>query len=267
MRDRAEAILNRLGALRSEVDPAIDRLLSECPELGKSDWINRYGPASEWNAIATQYPTPILEWLIRALVTVERDLRWLGGSVAAPIWLFRNYQSRIDCDADALANWILCNRGNDYLPFGSMTSARSLEQWRVEQSRKAANKTAHVERQENYAKVKADRVRSNQDQVEQRKAASKSRKHTLDALLIQIEAMAPSECLSFIVRNPSVPLEVFPEAVIGSLLQAVASIDDKKRAELLKRIDRRTDCRWKVLRMRLRQFPLGQTRIKDDPDC
>ena len=267
MRDRVEALLNRLGTLRSEVDPSIDRLLGECPELVSSDWINRYGPASEWNVVAAQYPTEVLEWLIRVLVTAERELRWLGGSVAAPIWLFRNYQSRRESDAEDLANWILRNRGNDYLPFGSMTSAGSLDEWRMEQSRRAARQAAHVKRQESNATEKADRVRSNQDRVEQRKIMSKSRKHALDDLLKQLEAMAPEKRLAYIAHNPAVPLEAFPEAFIESLLQVVASIDDMTRAELLKRIDRRTDRRWNELSMRLRSPPPGQMRMRDDSDC
>ena len=266
MRDRVEALLNRLGTLRSEVDPSIDRLLGECPELGSSDWINRYGPASEWNAVAAQYPTPVLEWLIRVLVTAERELRWLGGSVAAPIWLFRHYQSRNENNAEDVANWILRNRGNDYLPFGSMTSAGSLDEWRMEQSRRAARRAAHAKRQESNATEKAGRVRSIQDRVERRKAASKSRKHALSYLFKQMEAMAPAERLAFIAQSPSVPLEALPEALLESLSQAATSIDVKMRAELLKRIDRRTDRRWKELRMKLRPPPPGQTRKKDDPD-
>jgi hypothetical protein len=99
-RAKAVALLNRLAALQPAENPVISRILANCPELADNDWINRYGPASGWSEIADLYATPVLAWLIKVLVTTERELRWIGGSVAAPIWLFRAYQQRSDAAAD-----------------------------------------------------------------------------------------------------------------------------------------------------------------------
>ena len=128
------ALLNKLAALQPKENPAIAGILAHCPELACNDWINRYGPASEWSEVADLYATPVLAWLVKVLVTAERELRWIGGSVAAPIWLFRAYQQRSDATVDALAEWIFRNKGNDYLPFGSASAARSLAEWRLEQT-------------------------------------------------------------------------------------------------------------------------------------
>ena len=89
-RSKAVALLNQLAALQPNENLDIARILADCPELARSDWINRYGPASEWSEITNLYTTPVLAWLVKVLVTAERELRWIGGSVAAPIWLFRN---------------------------------------------------------------------------------------------------------------------------------------------------------------------------------
>ena len=36
--------------------------------------------------------------------------------MAAPIWLYQAYSTRVGADADALANWVLRNRGrNEYI--------------------------------------------------------------------------------------------------------------------------------------------------------
>ena len=43
---------NKLAALQPIENPAIARILAYCPELACNDWINRYGPASEWSEIA-----------------------------------------------------------------------------------------------------------------------------------------------------------------------------------------------------------------------
>jgi len=84
----------------------------------------------EWQPLASRLSTPELEWLIRVLVTAEREFHWRDGSVASGVWLFRIYQERDDGDVDKLADWILRNRGNDWLPFGDYTGARSLDEWR-----------------------------------------------------------------------------------------------------------------------------------------
>lgn len=145
-REDAIAVLDELAALPATETPVIEDLLAACPALRTCEWVNRYGPADEWRTIAVRYSTTTLSWLIRVLVTAERELKWLGGSVAAPIWLFESYQQRPDGDADQLAAWIFDHRGNDYLPFGSMTTARTVAEWRSEQARKPAHRPAHEER-------------------------------------------------------------------------------------------------------------------------
>jgi hypothetical protein len=126
--------LNLLASIRHEDDPTIGELLAAVPDLQKMDWINRFGPARAWERVASDIETDALEWLTKALVITEREFDWVGGSVAAPIWLYRAYSTRVGADADALANWVLRNRArNEYVPFGRRTSARSVEEWRAEE--------------------------------------------------------------------------------------------------------------------------------------
>jgi hypothetical protein len=123
---------NIVRAQHYEDDPSTDLLLLESPDLAKVDWINRCS-REYWDQIALSLTTSQLEWLIKAMVVIERDLKWIGGSVAATVWLFAIYRRRGDGDWLRLADWILRERGrNDYLPFGSSTSARSLERWYAE---------------------------------------------------------------------------------------------------------------------------------------
>ena len=77
------------------------------------DWINRFDPADAWTEVAAQFRTDELERLVKVLITIERELDWLGGSVASPIWLFRAYRERPEADADGLAAWALLNRGRN----------------------------------------------------------------------------------------------------------------------------------------------------------
>jgi hypothetical protein len=103
--------LNLLASIRHEDDPTIGELLAAVPDLQKMNWINRFGPARAWEIVASDIETDALDWLTKALVIAEREFDWIGGSVAAPIWLYQAYSTRVGADADALANWVLRNRG------------------------------------------------------------------------------------------------------------------------------------------------------------
>jgi len=251
-RENAIQLLDRLAELPREQTPTIDRLLSGCPDLAASQWINCYGPAPEWNEIAARYATPALAWLIRVLVIAERELKWGGGSVAAAIWLFRTYQQRADGNIDELDNWILLNRGNnDYLPFGSMTSARSLDEWRVEQTRKSARRAANAVHQKAEAARKLERAQSRQDEAIRRKAESGLRKQRLQELIKRLEAMVPADRLETIAYDATIPLGALPESLIYASLDAASQLENETRVALNKRIDRRQSGAWRELRKRL----------------
>jgi hypothetical protein len=132
------AILNRLVAAEYDGEPTIANIQAAVPSLQQMDWVNRFGPAGDWFAILSAFTTKDLERLIKIFVVAEREFDWIGGSVAAAIWMYRTYSLRMDGDPEVLADWVLRNKGrNDYLPFGSMTSARTLEDYHAELSRRA----------------------------------------------------------------------------------------------------------------------------------
>ena len=171
--------------------------MKDCPELTCSGWINLVGP-SEWGALANKWSTQDLEWLIRVLVTAERELKWVGGSVAASIWLYRLYQERADGDADKLADWMLRNSGNKYVPFGSLTAAHSLVQWHDEQLQKARRCAAYVERQANE---QAERNLERQTRAWRRQNDAQARKQALAIFIEHFERMSPVERLTFIAER------------------------------------------------------------------
>jgi hypothetical protein len=244
-------LLNKLAAVQPEENPAIARLLAHCPELAGNDWINRYGPAHEWDEIAAHYTTPVLAWLIKTLVTAERELRWIGGSVAAPIWLFSAYQQRSDAAVDPLAEWIFRNKGNEYLPFGSLTTARSLAEWRIEQVQRASRREAHNTRHQAEVDAKAAARRAQHDQTINRGRMAQARKRDVELLIKRLQALTPEALLQLIAMDESIPLGALPEKIISSLLEAAQQSSSENRSRLLRRIDRRQSGLWKVLRNRL----------------
>jgi hypothetical protein len=250
-RSKVVALLSKLAALQPEEHPAIARILAYCPELACNDWINRYGSASEWSEIADLYTTPVLAWLVKVLVTAERELRWIGGSVAAPIWLFRAYQQRSDATADPLAEWIFRNKGNDYLPFGSMSAARSLAEWRFEKIQRASRRGAHIARQQAEVDAKAAALLAKHDKAIHRGRVAQARKQDVEQLIKRLQALTPEARLQLIANDESIPLGALPKAMISSLIEAAQQSTSENRNRLLRRIDRRQSGLWKALRNRL----------------
>ena len=111
--------------------------------------------------------------LTKGLTLAEKHHGWIGGSVAAVIWTFRELQRRDSTLADEVANWILPRTSNPYVPYGCQNhQARSIEeyrkatQWRTERIHAGlADEKASEDR------AKAERVKRS----EQRKRSSKER--------------------------------------------------------------------------------------------
>jgi hypothetical protein len=250
--DEVTAILDRLLTVERSDEPTIAKIEAKLPDLRRLDWINRFGPADAWMQIAADLGTDELEWLIKILVVAEREYDWLGGSVAAPIWLFRAYSERADTDADALADWALRNRGrNDYIPFGRMTAARSLEQWRREQDLRAAHRELQRYRVQEQKEAKAQRAKDAAERSFLRTVASRARHEELLRHLDELRGRNARDRLLYIAAATDLPLEFIPHDLIVECTSAAQSLDRAYREVLLKRIDRRSRTIWRRLRSAL----------------
>jgi hypothetical protein len=152
-------ILGALALLQSEEVPTLRYLLTKCPKLAESDWVNRWGPIEAWTPILSKFSTSQLAYFAKALTVIERDLNWIGGSVAATIWIFRAYRAREDGDAEALADWILSNTSNPWSSFGARSGARILRDHHRERELRQARHLAHLEQEALQRQRKVDKAR------------------------------------------------------------------------------------------------------------
>jgi hypothetical protein len=84
-----------------------------------------------------------LRYLIYAITICEAKFGWLGSSAAPVIFLFKHYANNYKDKADELSEWIVKNRGNNYIPYGTLndcfaanlTKFQMLSAARLEQSR------------------------------------------------------------------------------------------------------------------------------------
>ena len=73
-----------------------------------------------WSWIAEDLSTEELIALIKCLTIAESVYdNWMAGSVSPVIWLFRHLSSREPEVSNDVADWVLANTHNPYIPFGS----------------------------------------------------------------------------------------------------------------------------------------------------
>jgi hypothetical protein len=244
-------ILGALALLQNDEAPTIGYLLGRLPELARCDWINRWGPIDAWSPVLSIFSTPQLEYLAKALTILERDLKWLGGSVAATIWVFRTYRERDDGDVDALASWIVDNGCNPWSPWGSQCDARTLSEFRRHQETKKAARLARIEFEEQQRQRKKENKRLAQAAAALRRAEGIERAERVRVYVRDLASMGAHDRLLFLARDRSFPLEVIPQNLINSALPQVQQLTAEIRAVLRLRLDRRKARRWRKLRNEL----------------
>ena len=95
--------------------------LPDLLSLKRCEHINRIG-RDTWKSEVCHLANNDLISLLKGITYVERELKWLGGSVAGGIWLF---SALLDRDVtivkiDETAAWIIKNTRNPYNPFGTI---------------------------------------------------------------------------------------------------------------------------------------------------
>ena len=82
------------------------------------DFINRLHWQT-WRQLSLGLSNNELIDLYKGLVKAEKELKWMGGSVAAAIWIYRLIEER-NLDSDyKIADYGFENCDNPYIPFGN----------------------------------------------------------------------------------------------------------------------------------------------------
>ncbi len=123
-------------------------------------YIMRLRPES-WFSVAENLSKEDVVALIKCLTIAEQVYDdWKAGSVSPVIWLFKNLSSREPEFSNNVADWVLANTENDYLPFGTMNlGAKSLVEFaqfkKLASERKSARHEAEAQRQDSARERKA----------------------------------------------------------------------------------------------------------------
>jgi hypothetical protein len=218
--------------------------------LRSFDWINRLG-RDKWMAIANSKDRDNLRTTIMGLVIAEKELKWLGGSAAAAIWLFRCFEKEFPEDAVGLADWVLANRGaNLYLPFGGHSHASNYAEWLDEQVQRRGRIEIHNERQRLQEDDKQVRLERKEILHKERIENSKIRSNEIAKFNDTLLQLLPEERFREIAVS-RFPVEVVAKDCLANVIDCLGALDDETKGLLLTKIDRRTSGMWGNIKRQL----------------
>jgi hypothetical protein len=238
--------LQRIGLEPLIADTVIARLLP-------FDWINRLH-WKDWDSVTKDMAHDQLVFLAKGLVRSEQVLKWSGGSVAAAIWVFRMFQSRFPEESDPLAEWMLVNSDNAWVPFGTNRgSARSLPELESDRNEKRVRQRANEEDAElqrhlrQVRKSVRDRIASERHAIQA--GSSSARQQLLDKL----SSLSLCERLHHLAWDDVHPINFYPTELAEGAIQQIGGVDRVSLKRLVSKAVARQRGPWRAWVNRLRK--------------
>ena len=143
---------------------------------------------------------------------------------------------------------MLANRGgNDYVPFGSRTTAKTYDEYLVEQRSREIRRRARLEIREEQRRVGAVRRHLKGETDEARRCAGRSRSTRRRWQIEFLQIQPGGISLSDAVHQWPLPLDAFPLELLPDLDAATEALDHETRDILTMMIGRRGGL-WRQLR-------------------
>jgi len=277
-------IVQKLLIVGRSPDPLEADALQALNELKKEDEINRLAP-QDWHQVSEQLTTDDVIFLAKGLTRAETKHRWIGGSVAAVIWVFQVVKRRAADQTDSLAEWIVRRNRNQWVPFGSMrerdvfTFGLAKEALEKENAELEAEIIGHggllkwlklkrswlqgelkklkdLEESERKDRMHRELEQSLRAEIEYLKAQNKELAHgyrsdARTSFLQEAESLNAAEKLKLIVENVQFDLNMFPEEWAKVDIRILNSLDEELRTGLLRRLANRRKGAWRQLFKRL----------------
>jgi hypothetical protein len=175
------------------------------------DFINRLG-WELWKQNSSLLSNSELIDLFKELVLIELELKWIGGSVAGAIWVYRIIQERrLDVDFQ-IADFGFRNCENPWIPFGfSYYGNRTIEDYFSYQKEKTIISESKAFRYDHVLKrVKDRKEKRNVAIAELRKLNKESRGLIRKELLEKYSSLSVTKKLEIIANDETYPPEYYP---------------------------------------------------------
>ena len=251
----ADARLREFVALAlqcpSELDSADRENVAAFQRLRPFDWANCSG---DWERATQDLDDHSLTQLLKVVVLAERDFKWIGGSAASGIQLYRLLCERCPAAQREVADWVFRHRGdNPWMPLGTtLYQARSWDeaqqQLRAIEARQAARRAAGELKQAAQRAAAADRKERHRVAGAEHRVRSVAKNESRKAL---VESMAGISLIDRVnvVLESRLPLDAFPASLLSEIGDASTSVPTKTLTDLRAAIGERRGAWRKVAKI------------------
>ena len=188
-----------------------------------------------------------LVWLFKGLVILERELKWIGGSVAGAIWVYRMIQeANLDKDFQ-IADFGLRNCENPWVPFGnSYYGKRTITDYFAYRSEKSKVSAIKYDRYEKVLKrVEGRKEKRIAAIAELRKLSKELRGEIQGELLEKYKNSTTKEKLETIVADKTFPPEYYPTDWIKFPREEIEKLPIDLIKKLYDKLSTKTKGEWK----------------------
>jgi hypothetical protein len=222
------------------------------------DYINRQH-GNTWREFVANVSDEDLISVFKALVCIERELKWIGGSVAGAIWVYGVIQNRGLDREYKIADFGLRNCDNPWVPFGgSYYGRRTIEDYFSFRAAKATESKFKADRYENVLKRVEGRKEKRAEAIaELRKLSSEKRGVIQNELLKKYKNLTTIEKLEMIASDTKFPPEYYPKEWISIPKDEIENLPLQLIKNLYDKLSTKTKGEWKRFAQELEKLDDG----------
>lgn len=240
---RALVLLGEM--LRVDVDSCSPKFLNSYRRYA---WINM-PRVDVTNRIAQSLAEDDLCSLIIGMTYAERELSWLGGSVGAVSILFRHLEKTAPQSIyEPIADWVIANRGNEHIPYGTTRYIGSTHSECMEYKRRMERVDKEYNARLNQLSKRNEELHTtlaDRRAMTARDRGSQIHKDTV----CHLSNLSIVEQLAYIAADDVYSIGFYPKSIPASVTsEDVQRLDDEVIDELKRKLTGKAWGPWKKLK-------------------
>jgi hypothetical protein len=222
------------------------------------EYINRQH-GNTWRKFVSNLSETDLISVFKGLVCIEKELKWIGGSVAGAIWVYGVIQSSgLDKDYK-IADFGLRNCDNPWVPFGgSYYGKRTIDDYFSFLTAKANESKVKADRYEKVLRrVEGRKEKRAKEIAELRKLSPEIRGKVRNKLKEKYSKNTTIEKLELIASDSIFPPEYYPVEWITIPKEEIANLPKELIKKIYDKLSTKTKSAWKRFAQELKKLDDG----------
>jgi hypothetical protein len=222
------------------------------------DFINRLGWKT-WRLFVIELSDDELISLFKGLVKTETKLKWIGGSVAGAIWVYKVIEER-NLDTDyKIADFGFEYSENPYIPFGNLyygkRTSKDFFEYRNLKAKESINKAEYYSKV--LRRVEGRKEKRKLEIAELRKLNKEERGLIVEELKQKYSTLSYLDKLRVIANDNIYPPEYYPPEWIDISPEEIKNIPIDLIKKLYDKLSTKTMGKWKRFAMKLQELDDG----------